>query len=181
MAALAGPLGALVAGGLFWLLLHGGVRSSVSLRGYAEQIDHPLAPVLAGRVGAVNVRLGQQVKAGELVAAMETRELELARQAAQLELGRARAQLAAQEVLAQASVSRSELQALRLLTIQSRDRAQLAEVNQQVARLEKRGYDAYTLSSLRRYVQVLGEGFSLEVSVRTPEQAGTAEPATASS
>lgn len=38
----------------------------------------------------------------------------------------------------------------------------------QVARLEKRGYDAYTLSSLRRYVQALGEGFKLEVSVREP-------------
>lgn len=35
----------------------------------------------------------------------------------------------------------------------------------QVARIEKRGYDAYTLNSLRRYVQALGEGFSLEVKV----------------
>ena len=39
----------------------------------------------------------------------------------------------------------------------------------QVARIEKRGYDAYTLNSLRRYVQALGEGFSLEVKVRQPE------------
>lgn len=39
----------------------------------------------------------------------------------------------------------------------------------QVARMEKRGYDAYTLTSLRRYVQALGEGFKLEVSVREPE------------
>jgi ribosome-binding protein aMBF1 (putative translation factor) len=38
----------------------------------------------------------------------------------------------------------------------------------QVARMEKRGYDAYTLNSLRRYVQALGEGFKLEVSVREP-------------
>lgn len=35
----------------------------------------------------------------------------------------------------------------------------------QVARIEKRGYDAYTLNTLRRYVQALGEGFSLEVKV----------------
>jgi DNA-binding XRE family transcriptional regulator len=44
----------------------------------------------------------------------------------------------------------------------------------QVARLEKRGYDAYTLSSLRRYVDALGEGFRLEVSVRSiePETVG---------
>lgn len=38
----------------------------------------------------------------------------------------------------------------------------------QVARLERKGYDAHTLNSLRRYVEALGEGFSLEVRVRTP-------------
>ena len=51
--------------------------------------------------------------------------------------------------------------------------AELAErlgVSQaQVARLEKRGYDAYTLTSLRRYVEALGNGFRLEVSIRPPE------------
>src|SRR5438034_3240615 len=36
----------------------------------------------------------------------------------------------------------------------------------QVARIEKRGYDAYTLNTLRRYVQALGEGFTLEVCIR---------------
>jgi len=38
----------------------------------------------------------------------------------------------------------------------------------QVARLEKRGYDAYTLNSLRRYVNALGVGFELEVHLRQP-------------
>ncbi len=38
----------------------------------------------------------------------------------------------------------------------------------QVARIEKRGYDAYTLTSLRRYVEALGEGFTLEVGVHIP-------------
>jgi len=38
----------------------------------------------------------------------------------------------------------------------------------QVARIEKRGYDAYTLTTLRRYVQALGEGYSLEVRITTP-------------
>jgi HTH-type transcriptional regulator/antitoxin HipB len=39
----------------------------------------------------------------------------------------------------------------------------------QVARMEKRGYDTYTLNSLRRYVQALGEGFSLDIAVRQSE------------
>jgi DNA-binding XRE family transcriptional regulator len=45
----------------------------------------------------------------------------------------------------------------------------------QVARIEKRGYDAYTLNTLRRYVQALGEGFSLEVRVRRPVEQKQAE------
>lgn len=40
----------------------------------------------------------------------------------------------------------------------------------QVARIEKRGYDAYTLNTLRRYVAALGEGFSLEVRIHTPAE-----------
>lgn len=36
----------------------------------------------------------------------------------------------------------------------------------QVARIEKRGYDAYTLTTLRRYVEALGGGFQLEVTIR---------------
>ncbi|MDO8691658.1 MAG: XRE family transcriptional regulator [Dehalococcoidia bacterium] len=36
----------------------------------------------------------------------------------------------------------------------------------QVARIEKRGYESYTLNSLRRYIQALGEDFTLEVRVQ---------------
>ncbi len=35
----------------------------------------------------------------------------------------------------------------------------------QVARIEKVGYDAYTLKTLRRYIQALGPEFSLRVEV----------------
>ncbi|MSP14372.1 MAG: helix-turn-helix domain-containing protein [Chloroflexi bacterium] len=40
----------------------------------------------------------------------------------------------------------------------------------QVARIEKRGYDAYTLKTLRRYVAALGDRFHLEVSVKQIEE-----------
>lgn len=50
-----------------------------------------------------------------------------------------------------------------------RELAQRLGVSQaQVARIEKRGYEAYTLNTLRRYVQALGEGFSLDVRVCGP-------------
>lgn len=43
----------------------------------------------------------------------------------------------------------------------------------QVARIEKRGYDSYTLNTLRRYVAALGAGFSVEVRIHGPEPAAT--------
>jgi predicted XRE-type DNA-binding protein len=40
-----------------------------------------------------------------------------------------------------------------------------------VSRLEKRGYDTYTLTTLRRYVAALGDEFQLEVKVHHPIKA----------
>jgi len=68
-----------------------------------------------------------------------------------------------------------------LQLVEARQRAGLTQVEvarrlgvsqAQVARIEKRGYDAYSLTTLRRYVQALGDGFSLDVEVRwtTPEK-----------
>ena len=42
----------------------------------------------------------------------------------------------------------------------------LGVTQSQVARIEKRGYDAYTLTTLRRYVDALGGAFELEVQIR---------------
>ncbi len=50
----------------------------------------------------------------------------------------------------------------------------------QVARVEKRGYEQYTLTTLRRYVQALGEGFSIDVKIRAPKTAHRSELATVS-
>jgi transcriptional regulator with XRE-family HTH domain len=44
----------------------------------------------------------------------------------------------------------------------------------QVARVEKDGYDNYTLNTLRRYVKALGEGFALEINIRMPAAEETA-------
>jgi predicted XRE-type DNA-binding protein len=46
----------------------------------------------------------------------------------------------------------------------------------QVSRIEKRGYDAYTLNTLRRYVDALGDQFALEVRVRQPLEQEPVEP-----
>jgi multidrug resistance efflux pump len=137
-ARLAAPLAIVAAGGLFFYLSRGGAGiSSLATTGYAEVIEHPAAPLAAGRVARIAVRMGQHVMPGDVIAVMETAELELKRKSAQLALARANAQLAAEEVVAGAATARAELLVLRLQSTQMRDRAQLAEVEQQRARLEK--------------------------------------------
>lgn len=42
----------------------------------------------------------------------------------------------------------------------------LGVTQSQVSRMEKQGYDRYTLQSLRRYIEALGEGFAIVISVR---------------
>lgn len=59
--------------------------------------------------------------------------------------------------------------------------AQMAErlgVSQsQVAKVERHGYEAYTLTTLRRYVQALGADFALDVQIRhVPQAEHVAEP-----
>ena len=39
-----------------------------------------------------------------------------------------------------------------------------------IARIERRGYDTYTLTTLRRYVEALGEGYRIEVIVHVPAE-----------
>ena len=41
----------------------------------------------------------------------------------------------------------------------------------QVARIEKRGYDAYTLNTLRKYVEALGTGYAIEIRIHKPRTA----------
>lgn len=46
----------------------------------------------------------------------------------------------------------------------------------QVARIEKEDYDAYTLTTLRRYIAALGDEFELEVSIRRKKARRQARP-----
>jgi DNA-binding XRE family transcriptional regulator len=55
---------------------------------------------------------------------------------------------------------------LRSLSTQAELAERLGVSQAQVARLEKRGYDAYSLNSPPRYVAAPGDGFHLEVSIR---------------
>jgi HlyD family secretion protein len=136
-ARIVGPAGAIAAAGLFWLLSHGGASSSAAVRGYVEAIDQPLASLQAGRVAELRVHVGQAVAAGEIVARIDGRSLELARSTAATLLAQARAELVAEEITIADSLARAELLVLKTVSQQSSERAQLATVREQLARLEK--------------------------------------------
>ena len=68
-----------------------------------------------------------------------------------------------------------------LQLVEARQKAGLTQVEMaerlgitqsRVAKIEKEGYDAYTLTTLRRYVAALGEGYSLEVRIHQPDEHG---------
>jgi len=75
----------------------------------------------------------------------------------------------------------SRRKALWLQLVEARQAAGLTQVEvaermgvsqAQVARIEKRGYEAYTLRTLRRYLQALGDQFTLDVAVHTVQAPG---------
>lgn len=82
--------------------------------------------------------------------------------------------LVADEGLRQSYEEEAAKKELWLQLVEARQAAGLTQVElarrlgvsqSQVARMEKRGYDTYTLTTLRRYVQALGDQFSLQVRV----------------
>jgi ribosome-binding protein aMBF1 (putative translation factor) len=50
---------------------------------------------------------------------------------------------------------------------------------ERVARMERRGYDGYTLSTLRRYIRALGSDFVLDVTIRRPDHISSGDTASA--
>jgi DNA-binding XRE family transcriptional regulator len=77
-----------------------------------------------------------------------------------------------EELIEQKELAQQLIEARQAAGITQEELARRIGVSQaQVARMEKRGYDAYTLTSLRRYVAALGGEFSLEVRVQHPAAA----------
>ncbi|MDO8691446.1 MAG: XRE family transcriptional regulator [Dehalococcoidia bacterium] len=72
-----------------------------------------------------------------------------------------------EEVSAKSDLWLQLVEARRAAGLTQRELAKRLGVSQaQVARIEKRGYENYTLNSLLRYVKALGEDFTLEVRVQ---------------
>lgn len=120
----------------FWALSHGMTIGPSSITGYAEERVHHVGPLQPGRLKSVAVMLGQAVRAGDVLATIDGQALELERNQLQASLARAKAQLVAEQDLQSAALSRSQLQAVRTHAAEARARAELAELDQQVRRME---------------------------------------------
>lgn len=125
-----------VAGLAAWALLGGPVMGRGRARGYAETIPLLAAPLRAGRIASVKVALGSQVKSGDELARLETLDLDAQRVRLDAERDVVRAKLAAAGGIENAAVLRSELWQLRTVAGARHDRAELAALEREVARLE---------------------------------------------
>lgn len=120
----------------FWLIVHRGTPYSVPARAYAEVVDHYVGPLTNGRIATVAVRVGQAVKAGDVLATMDRRDAEARREIAKAELAEARAMVLAEKEQQEVEVLRSEILVLRSHADARQDQAELDELNRQLTRLD---------------------------------------------
>lgn len=131
------PIVVLVAAAFaFWRLPHGVAFGSASFRGFAESITINVGPLGGGRIESLEVALGQKVKAGDVVARMNTVPLEARRAGIQAEILEARAAVTADIQEQEAAVTRVEMRMLRTRTNAVSDRAELDQLSAQLQRLE---------------------------------------------
>lgn len=150
--------------------------------GYVEIVEHPIASLELGRLVAVDVVVGQAVKAGDVVARLETAQIdaelaaeEVLRQEARVTLPipeQSALQVERQFASALAS-SQTTLDGLRLQEAQ--DKAELGVLEGELTRmnelLAKRLIDASTVGQLRTRQAVLAKAMALyPTSIREQEQ-----------
>ena len=117
-------------------LSRGGLASSAIAKGYAEPENYAVAAVHPGRLARLEVALGQPVKAGDVVAALDPREAEAEVARLRSALAQAKARVAAERDVVEAEVARGEIWVVKARAGEQEDRARLKEVEAQVARLE---------------------------------------------
>jgi multidrug resistance efflux pump len=120
----------------FLVLSHGAAFGTLPIEGFAETIDRAVAPITAGRIADVRVTLGQEVKAGDVLAELDRRQLEATRDVLRAALAKAQAQLEAQRGIQEMQVMRAELWALRARAAAQGDRAELGVVEKELKTFE---------------------------------------------
>ena len=127
-----------VAAGLgFLMLTHGkGLGTSGNAVAYVEAVHYSVAPIALGRIDKLLVRVGQRVKAGEVLAIMDGRDLQAARDKAMLQLAQVEATVIASIQDEEFQVTRSELWVLKARADERGDRATLEQISERMRRLD---------------------------------------------
>jgi multidrug resistance efflux pump len=141
------------AGGLFLLQDRGGLSGS-AIPAYAESIEHAVAPVVTGRILTVNVQLGQEVKAGDVLFTLDDRAIRLERERARSELTQLEADLNAQLAISRTQVVDATLRSSSALADESAARAEEKSLKTELERVERlradKLVDAATETEVRR-------------------------------
>lgn len=131
-------LAAVVGAGVgFLVLTHGkGLGTSGNAVAYVESVHYSVAPLDLGRLDKLEVRVGQKVKAGDVIAIMDGRELTAARDKALLQVAELEAEVISTTQDQEFQVTRSELWVLKARADERGDRAELSQISARMKRLD---------------------------------------------
>ena len=143
-------------GGLFLLNDRGGL-SGASIPAYAESIEHAISSTTTGRITAVKVQLGQQVKQGDVLFTLDDRAVRLERERVKAEVAQLEADLAAQTTIQKGQITETALRSSSALADEQAARADLASLKTELDRVERlraeKLVDAATEAEVRRNYQ----------------------------
>jgi multidrug resistance efflux pump len=139
--------------GLFLLQDRGGLSGN-SIPAYAESIEHAVAPVVTGRIMEVKVKLGDVVKAGDLLVTLDDRAVRLELQRMKSELSQLEAELTAQSSIHKTLVLDGILRSSSALADESAARSEAESLKSELERVERlraeKLVDATTETEVRR-------------------------------
>lgn len=125
----------LIAGLAVYLLARESGVGTTAARGYSEAIPLNVAPIVAGRLKDLSVKLGQSVKAGEVIGHLDGTALEIDRRRAEAERKLLEAKLMAETSREDDVVMRAEVWRLRTVAGSQQDQAALSALDKEVERL----------------------------------------------
>lgn len=118
-----------------WRLSDGAWVSATVSKGYAEARNYSVGPVKSGRIKTLLVDVGGAVKAGEVLATLDTSELDARLARMKVELTQIQSRLKAETDILDSDVTRSEIWVLKTRAGERADRAELQELSARLDRL----------------------------------------------
>ena len=143
----------LVGGSLALLQRRGGLTGD-SVPAYGESVEHAVAPMVTARIASVEVRLGDTVHAGQVLARLDDRALQLERARLEAEVRQLEAELDAQLAIHRVAVVDGVLRSSSALADENAARSESDSLKTELERVERLRaehlVDAATENEVRR-------------------------------